>query len=74
MEEFAGRLKQSRLNKGFTLEELAARYNQKFSGERMGKSHLSKLENGKQQPGVFTVKNLCIVLGVSMDWITGLKD
>lgn len=73
MNEFARRLKQARLNKGFTLEGLAAECNSRYH-TILTKSTISKYENGKIVPSLFNAKYLCMVLGVSMDWITGLKD
>lgn len=71
MTEFSERLKQARFNKGYSLKQLADAYNKRYMGEKMGTSNLSKWENDKTAPNIYTVKALCDVLDVSIDWITG---
>ncbi|MBR5478741.1 MAG: helix-turn-helix transcriptional regulator [Clostridia bacterium] len=70
---FGKRLKEARNAKGFTLEELAVRYNSAFDGG-LNKGTLSKYENGKQEPAASTVSNLSTILGVSVDYLMGNSD
>lgn len=68
---FSKRLKQARFNKGYSLKQLADAYNERYKGEKMSTSNLSKWENGKTAPNIYTVQALCNILDVSIDWITG---
>lgn len=67
------RLKEARKAKGYTLDELAIRYNSTFDGG-LNKGTLSKYENGKQEPAASTVSNLSTILGVSVDYLMGNSD
>lgn len=65
---FAKRLKQARLTKKMTLEEVARTYNELFCASMTGAT-LSRYENQKQEPTVSVVAGLCRVLGVSADFL-----
>lgn len=67
------RLKEARLLKGLTLEQLSDLYNEKFDGG-LNKGTLSKYENGKQQPLSDVIGNLALILGVSADFLIGAGD
>jgi phage repressor protein C with HTH and peptisase S24 domain len=70
---FPKRLKDARKNAGLTLDELAARYNQRFGGG-LNKSTLSKYENNRQQPLSRMIVNLADLLNVSTDYLLGPPD
>ena len=65
---FGKRLKEARLAKGLTLDELATKYNERFDGG-LNKGTLSKYENDKQEPMINVVNNLSIFLDVSVDYL-----
>jgi transcriptional regulator with XRE-family HTH domain len=67
---FPKRLKKVRQIVGWTLEELATKYNQAFGGG-LNKGTLSKYETGRQEPSSGTLFNLAQVLGVSTDYLFG---
>lgn len=70
---FGKRLQVARKNKGLTLDELSRIYNEKYSAG-LNKGTLSKYENEKQEPMISVVKNLSIILGVSVDYLLGTSD
>lgn len=70
---FGKRLREIRLKRELTLDELAAKYNAMFDGG-LNKGTLSKYENGKQEPVVGTVRNLAVILNVSADYLLGATD
>lgn len=63
---FSEKLKQARLMKKMTLEEVVTCYNEQ-NGASMTSATLSRYENGKQEPTVSVVAGLCRVLGASAD-------
>lgn len=71
MTTFTERLKQARLNKGWSLKQLADACAQKYVDLKMNTSSLSNWENDRAVPNIYAVKVLCDVLDVSIDWITG---
>ena len=73
MYNFGDKLKECRKAKGFTLEELAMKYNRRFDGG-MSKGTLSKYENNKQEPLVSVVTNLTELLDISSDYLLGRSD
>lgn len=70
---FGEQLKKARINKGYTLEQLADTYNQIFDG-KLSKGTLSKYENNKQEPMISVVNNLSSILGVSTDFLLAKED
>lgn len=70
---FGQNLKKARIEKGYTLEQLATLYNKAFGGG-LSKGTLSKYENGKQEPMISVVSNLSTVLNVSVDKLLGKRD
>ena len=70
---FGDNLKAARLEKGYTLEQLATLYNQMYSGS-LSKGTLSKYENGKQEPMISVVANLATILNVSIDYMLGKEQ
>lgn len=67
---FGQNLKSARIEKGYTLEQLASLYNKTFGGG-LSKGTLSKYENGKQEPMISVVSNLSSLLNVSVDTLLG---
>lgn len=67
---FGIRLKFVRQKRKYTLDGLAALYNEKFEGG-INKGTLSKYENEKQEPKMTVVKNLSDILNVSADFLMG---
>lgn len=67
---FGKNLKNARMEKGYTLEQLAKIYNSAFGGG-LSKGTLSKYENEKQEPMISVVANLSTVLNVSVDYLLG---
>ena len=70
---FGQRLRELRISRGYTLEELANKYNETYDGG-LNKGTLSKYENGKQEPMVSTVSNLAKILDVSADYMLGTSE
>lgn len=70
---FKKRLRELRVSKGYTLEELANMYNKRFGG-KLNKGTLSRYENGLQEPLLTTVKNLAMLFAVSTDYLLGNED
>ncbi len=66
---FGARLREARKAKGYTLDEVAEKYNALFNA-KLNKSTLSLYENGKQEPLISVVKNLATVLETSVDYLT----
>lgn len=65
--EFGDRLKEFRLAKGLTQEELAKQIG-------VAKTTLTGYEKGNREPDVFKIKKLAEVLGVTGDDLLGTKD
>jgi repressor LexA len=70
---FGELLKTARKNKGYTLDELAAIYNEAY-GKGLNKGTLSKYENEKQEPMISVVNNLSTILNVSTDYLLGKQS
>lgn len=70
---FGSRLKKARKDANLTLDELSAKYNSRFCG-RISKGTLSKYENGRQEPMITVVRNLSLILGVSVDYLLGNSE
>lgn len=64
---FSQRLKEARLNKGLTLQQLA-----KDVGST--KATLSKYEHGVAEPKLMLGQKLSRRLGVPIDWLSGLTN
>lgn len=64
--EFGEKLAKVRKEKGFTQKQLA---------EEMGvyQKDISRWEQGKIEPGVFTLKKICEILGASADELLEIK-
>ena len=65
---FGNKLREARINKGMTLDEVADTYNKKYDG-KLNKSTLSRYENGLQEPMISVVQKLASVLDVSVDYL-----
>ena len=61
------RLKQLRVNRGLTQEQLAAQL-------KLGKRQIHRYENGLSDPASDVVARLALALGVSADFLLGLVD
>jgi len=61
---FAEKLKQTRLERGFTLKALGARVN-------LAESTMSLYESGKREPDLATVQMLSNILNVTVDYLLG---
>ena len=64
----ANRLKELRKSHGYTMDELATLYNNKFGG-KLNKSTISRYENGLQEPLITVVKNFAQLFNVSLDYL-----
>lgn len=65
-ETFPQKLKQSRINTGFTQREV-----EKETGVKQ--CTLASYENGRTQPDIETLGVLADFYGVSIDWLVGTK-
>lgn len=59
LKKLGKRAKEARLEKGWTLDELAAKTN-------LSKSFLSEMERGKKYPTLSTLDKICKKLGVKL--------
>lgn len=71
--EFGKRLKELRLECGYTLDNLCEIYNQKF-GSGLNKGTLSRYENSTQEPLFTTVKNLSELFNVTIEYLVGKSN
>ncbi len=60
------RLKAARKEAGYSQEQIAEILN-------TSRSNISKYENGKLEPSMQTLKQLCIIYRVSADYILGIE-
>lgn len=67
MKEFACRLKELRLEKGYTQQALAEKLNIK-------QQSYIRYEYGTGEPSLDTLKKLAVILEVSSDYLLGLSD
>ena len=67
MQTFHERLRATRIEKGFTQEQLA-----KAVG--VTKSTMAKYDRGELEPNVKNIKKIAQVLGVSVDYLLGIDD
>jgi len=70
---FSDKFKEARLRSGYTLEQLAEKYNRTFPNGGLNKGTLSKYENNKQEPMITTVQNLATLLDISVDYLLDNK-
>ena len=73
MDIFAQRLKELRKEKELSLDMVVYDINKKYSIE-ITKSHLSRWENGKNEPSIRYASYLAQYYGVSIDYLIGLTD
>lgn len=66
---FRDKLRELRLQKGYTMEKLAEEYNKRFDA-KLNKSTLSRYENGLQEPMMSVAKNMAELFDVSLDYIS----
>ena len=64
---FGERLRQARLEREMTQQELA-----EVSG--IAYNSIKKYEQGRHEPGLFCATCLAIALGVSLDWLAGIEE
>jgi transcriptional regulator with XRE-family HTH domain len=64
---FGNKLKQLRINKGLTQEELGKKFN-------LGKSSISMYESGKNFPDLDMVKDFAEYFEVSTDYLIGVES
>ena len=75
MEELAKRLKQLRLERELTMEQLVADMNFKYQFERpLSRSMVSRWESGSVDPSLDNAKYLSQYFDVSLDYLIGLTD
>lgn len=67
MEKYSERLKELRLEKGLTLEQVA-------SATKISRSAIAFWETGKRVPNVLAIITLARYFGVSSDYLLGLTD
>lgn len=73
MEQSLGRkLKELRINRGLSLEELAEKLNERFNSS-ISKGMISKWENGISDPRLDALRNMAIFFDVSMDDLLGIE-
>ena len=65
--QFAERLKQERLTRGLTQQELTMLCN-------FGSNQISRYESGDREPTIWALFELSNALGVSADYLIGLTD
>lgn len=73
MDIFAKRLKELRLEKELSLDMVVYDIEKKYDIE-ITKSHLSRWENGKNEPSIRFAAYLAQYYGVSLDYLIGLTD
>ena len=67
MATFHERLRELRIQKGFSQQDLADRIDQT-------KQNVSQYERGVRRPNMDKLQELCDIFNVSMDYITGKED
>ena len=70
---FGKKLNLLRISRGWTLDEVAALYNQKYSA-KMSKGALSRYENGLQEPMINVVVKLAKLFNVSPNYLLDLEE
>src|SRR5690606_40455652 len=65
-------IKDLRLKRGLSQEELAEKINARF-GTSLNKGMISKWENGIGDPRLETARHLAVFFGVSLDYLLGIE-
>lgn len=73
MKIVAERLKDLRLNCGYTMEMVVADIKREY-GVKLQRAHLSKWENGVNLPSIYAIYVLSNYYHVSADYLIGLTD
>lgn len=73
LSEFGVRLRQLRVERGFSMDTFCERYNAE-KGQRLSKSTVSRWENNVQEPMVSTIASIASFFGVSPLWLMGQSD
>lgn len=67
MQDYGKRLKQARLNKGYTQVEIATKLG-------IPQQTWQRYETGKYDLKMSSIYNICKALEISADWLLGLKE
>lgn len=67
------KLKELRTERDLTLDMVVYDMKQKYNIE-ITKGHLSRWENGKNNPSIRLAKYLCLYYNISLDYLLGLTD
>ena len=67
MQDYGKRLKQARLNKGYTQVEIASKLG-------IPQQTWQRYETGKFDLKMSSIYNICKALDISSDWLLGLKE
>ena len=67
MKEFAVKLRELRLERGWTQAEVARAIG-------LSKNALTNYETGIREPSLEKLKDICVLFGVSADYLIGLED
>ena len=73
MEHFGERLRKAREKRGFTQLAVAQAIAKMECVEKWKTSNISKYEQGLMYPGAYKLHDICVVLGVSADYLLGFK-
>lgn len=65
-DKFATKLIKARRAAGYSQSELGR-------ATRLDPSYISHLESGRRYPNVRNLRSLCMVLGVSSDWLLSIR-
>ncbi|MEK5390172.1 helix-turn-helix transcriptional regulator [Margalitia sp. FSL K6-0131] len=71
--EIGRKIKELRINKSLSLEELAENINKRFN-TNLNKGMISKWENGLGDPRLEHARYLALFFDVSLDYLLGLKE
>lgn len=67
MQDYGKRLKQARLERGYTQAEIAAKLG-------IPQQNYQRYESGKFDLKMSSIFNICKALNISADWLLGLKE
>ena len=67
MDKFGTRLREAREAAGLTAKQLAARC-------YVGFAMIYRYERGAACPSLYLLREIAVILGVSVDWLIGLSD
>lgn len=73
MAEFKDRIKELRLQNGYSMQEVVDGINKRF-GAKLTSSHICRYENGDRTPTIKIVSYFVKFYGVTADYIIGLVD